>query len=301
MKKYVSGDKFFQLMVNVILILFLCVELYPIIYVISASVSDPNAVAAGELVLLPVGFNLDGYKNVFQYRDIWVGYANTIFYTVVGTCVNLLLTLPCAYALSRKELVGRNWFMIFFMVTMYIGGGLVPTYLNVKSLGLVNTRTFMLINGAMSVYNMIVARTFFANTIPYEITESARIDGCSDVGIFAKIVMPLSKAIVTVMTLYYGVGHWNAYFSAMIYLEDRDKFPLQIILKKILLQNSISQMALSSGALTPQEALLYEEMAKTADKMKFCIIVVSALPMMIIYPRLQKFFEKGVMIGSVKG
>lgn len=301
MKKYISGDKVFQLVVNVVLFLFMCVELYPILYIISASVSDPDAVAAGKLILLPIGFSLDGYKNVFEYRDIWMGYANTIFYTVAGTCINLIVTLPCAYALSRKELVGRNGLMIFFMVVMYINGGLVPRYLNVKSFGLTDTRIFMLINGAISVYNMIVARTFFASSIPYEITESARIDGCSDAGIFAKIVMPVSKAIVTVMVLYYGVTHWNSYFNAMIYLEDRNKYPLAMILREVLLRNKFAMEALSSSTLTPEEVLLYEEMAKNADRVKYCIIIVASLPMMIIYPKLQKYFEKGVLIGSVKG
>lgn len=211
LRRYMSGSDFFQICVTVILFLFFCVELYPILYVISSSFSDPDAVMAGELVLWPIGFTLEGYEFVFQYKEIWMGYANTVLYTVAGTLLNLAVTLPCAYALSREDLVGRGGLMVVFMVTMYVGGGLIPGYLNMKSFGLVNTRLIMIIDGALSVYNMIVAWTFFANTIPGELTDAAKIDGCSDFGIFSRIVMPLSKAIVAVMGLYYGVGHWNSY------------------------------------------------------------------------------------------
>ena len=300
LRRIVNGDKFFQFIVTVSMLIFLCIELYPIIYVISASFSDADAVAMGKLVLLPVDFTLEGYKYVFQYKDIWIGYANTILYTVLGTMVNLAVTLPCAYALSRESVVGRGKIMIFFMITMYIGGGLIPGYLNVKSLGLLNTRMIMIIGGALSVYNMIVARTFFASSIPYEITEAAKIDGCSDFGIFSKIVMPLSKAIVTVMVLYYGVGHWNAYFNAMIYLDDRNKFPLQMFLREILLQSKLAENMMAS-AMDPDEVEYFTKLAESAQLVKYCVIIIATIPMMIIYPKLQKFFEKGVMIGSVKG
>ena len=299
-RKIVNGDKFFQLIVTLSMLIFLCIELYPIIYVISASLSDADAVAMGKLVLLPIDFTLEGYKYVFQYKDIWIGYGNTILYTVLGTMVNLAVTLPCAYALSRDSVVGRGKIMIFFMITMYISGGLIPGYLNVKSLGLLNTRMIMIIGGALSVYNMIVARTFFASSIPYEITEAAKIDGCSDFGIFAKIVMPLSKAIVTVMVLYYGVGHWNAYFNAMIYLDDRSKFPLQMFLREILLQSKLAENMMNS-VMDPDELAYFEKLAESAQLVKYCVIIIATIPMMIIYPKLQKFFEKGVMIGSVKG
>ena len=299
-RKIVNGDKFFQLIVTLSMLIFLCIELYPIIYVISASLSDADAVAMGKLVLLPIDFTLEGYKYVFQYKDIWIGYGNTILYTVLGTMVNLAVTLPCAYALSRDSVVGRGKIMIFFMITMYISGGLIPGYLNVKSLGLLNTRMVMIIGGALSVYNMIVSRTFFASSIPYEITEAAKIDGCSDFGIFAKIVMPLSKAIVTVMTLYYGVGHWNAYFNAMIYLDDRSKFPLQMFLREILLQSKLAENMMNT-VMDPDELAYFEKLAESAQLVKYCVIIIATIPMMIIYPKLQKFFEKGVMIGSVKG
>lgn len=300
MVRFLRSDRFFQGMVTGILSIFFLVELYPILYVVSASFSAPDAVASGRLVLLPVDFTLEGYKYVLQYKEIWMGYANTILYTVLGTGVNLAVTLTCAYALSREELVGRNGLMVFFMITMYVSGGLIPGYLNVKSLGLVNTRIYMVIDGAMSVYNMIVARTFFANSIPGELSEAARMDGCSDFGIFARVILPLSKACIAVQVLYYGVGHWNAYFNAMIYLKDRDKYPLQMFLREILIQSRISVNS-AAAAVTTQEAELLAEMAKRAELVKYCVIIVATLPMMLLYPRLQKFFEKGVMIGSVKG
>lgn len=300
-RRYINGSKFFQLMVTVILMIFLCVQLYPLIYIISASFSDPYAVAQGELILLPIEFTLEGYQHVLQYEEIWIGYGNTILYTVLGTMLNLAVTLPCAYALSRHEVVGKNVIMVFFMITMYVSGGLIPNYLNIKGFGLVDTRAVMIVNGALSVYNMIVARTFFANTIPYELTEAAKIDGCSDFGIFSKIVMPLSKAIMAVMVLYYGVGHWNAYFNAMIYLNDRKKFPLQNFLREILLESKLASAVSVTGGMSVEQATLLEEMSKRAELVKYCVIIIATVPMMIIYPRLQKFFEKGIMIGSVKG
>ncbi len=301
-KHFLNGDRFFQFIVTILLTLVLVIVLYPLIYIVSASFSDADAVKAGELVLFPVGFTTRGYKYVFLNSEIWVGYGNTIFYTVVGTLINLAVTLPCAYALSRRDVIGKNQIMIFFMVTMYVSGGLIPSYLNIKSFGLVNTRMFMLIDGAVSVYNLIVARTFFANSIPYEITEAAQIDGCSDVKTFSKIVLPLSKALMAVMVLYYGVGHWNSYFNAMIYLDDRNKYPLQLFLREILLQSKfIEESLLDSGNLSPEDIATLMELAKSADLTKYCVIVVAALPMMVIYPKLQKFFVKGVMIGSVKG
>ena len=299
--KLISGDKFFQIVVTIILAVFFIIELYPMLYVVLCSVSDPDAVASGEVLLWPVGVTMQGYRSVFQYRELWIGYANTIFYTVLGTMLNLAVTLPCAYAMSRKELMGRNQLMLFFMITMYVSGGLIPTYLNVKSFGLLDSRWSMVILGAMSVYNMIVARTFFANSIPGEIVEAARIDGCSDFGIFSKIVLPLSKAITGVLVLYYGTSHWNAYFSAMIYLDDRKKFPLQLFLREILIQSKFAAEALTDSTVSAEEIAYLAELSENAQLMKYCIIIVSTVPIMLIYPRLQKFFEKGVMIGSVKG
>lgn len=300
--KLIDGNKIFQFVLNVFMVLFFCIELYPLLYVVSSSFSDPNAVQAGEVVLFPKGFSLEGYKYVFANKEIWTGYFNTIFYTVIGTLVNLAVTLPCAYAMSRKELSGKGIFMIYFMITMYISGGLIPSYLNVKSFGLLNSRFFMLINGALSVYNMIVARTFFASSIPYELTEAAKIDGCNDFRIFRRIVLPLSKSLTAVMVLYYGIAHWNNYFSAMIYLNDRNKFPLQLFLREILVNSQLlSALSENAQGYSESEIEALMRLAENATLVKFCVIVVSALPLMLIYPKLQKHFEKGVMIGSVKG
>lgn len=300
-KNFIRKDGFFQTIVNVILFLFLIIELYPILYVISCSFSDPDMVTSGRILLLPKGFTLDGYKKILAYTDIWIGYANTIFYTVLGTVLNLAVTLPCAYALSRRGLQGKKIILIYFMITMYIGGGLVPSYLNIKSFGLVNNRLGILIMGALSVYNLMVARSFFANTIPYELTEAAKIDGADDFLIFGKIIMPLSKAITVVMIIYYGVGRWNSYFTEMIYLEDREKYPLQLFLREILLQAKFTQEAMTNGSYTADELEVLRELARSAELLKYCVIIVATLPMMLIYPKLQSYFEKGVMLGSVKG
>ncbi len=296
-----AGDRLFTVINAAILILIFIITLYPLIYVVSASISSPDAVASGKMLLWPVDVTLDGYKYILKYNDIWLGYANTIFYTVVGTIVNLFFTLTCAYATSRRDMVGRNVIMTLFLITMYFSGGTIPTYLNWLEFGLVNTRTIMLLNGAVSAYNLIVARTFFANSIPWDLHEAAFLDGCSDLRIFLKIILPLSSPIVVVMMLYYGIGHWNAYFNAMIYLQDRTMYPLQVFLKEILTQGSFGTNMGDGGAFTPEEMEQMIKQAETANLIKYGIIVVSTAPMLAIYPWLQKFFAKGVMIGSVKG
>lgn len=296
------SDKIFMVAVYVILLLLLAIFLYPILFVISASVSDPKAVSGGQMLLFPVGFTLDGYQHLLQYKEIWIGYANTLFYTVGGTLLNLAVTLPCAYAMSRRDMRGRKGLMIFFMITMYFSGGLIPGYLNVKSFGLLDTRTIILISGLMSTYNMIVARTYFATSIPYEIQEAAVIDGCNDFQIFSRIVFPISKAITVVMLLYYGVGHWNSYFESMIYLDDRSKFPLQLFLREILTKSQFAQTAMMDGdSYSAEQMMALIRQSETANMIKYGVIVVSVIPMLVLYPFLQKYFEKGVMIGSVKG
>ncbi len=293
------GDVVFLTLNTLFLVIFFLITLYPLIYVLSASFSDPDAVSGGRMVLWPVGFTLQGYEYIFKYQEIWSGYANTLFYTVFGTLFALLITIPCAYALSRRDLKGRGAVMMYFMITMYISGGMIPGYLNVQSLGLVDTRLFMIITGGLSVYNMIVARTFFSNSIPWELHEAARIDGASDFTTFFRIVLPLSKPILVVLMLYYGVAQWNSYFTAMMYLTDRAKFPLQLILKEILISSQIGQSSIEG--LTAEEISQIFQQEKTANLLKYGVIVVSSVPMLIIYPFLQKFFAKGVMIGSVKG
>ncbi len=294
------SDKIFGFFNSLFLIVMFIIALYPIIFVLSASISDPQMVSTGKMLLWPVGVTWSGYEKLFIYKDLWVGYGNTVFYTICGTTLNLLATLPCAYALSRRDFTPRSIVMIFFMFTMFFGGGMIPGYLNVRDLGLVNTRFYILIHGLISVSNMIVCRTFFANTIPWEMQEAAMLDGASDFGLFTKIILPLSKPIIAVMSLYYGVGRWNSYFTEMIYLKDRSKFPLQLILKEILADAQLSAEQL--GEMTDvEEILAMLKKQDTANLLKYCVIVAATLPMMLIYPWLQKYFEKGVMIGSVKG
>ncbi|WP_274654443.1 carbohydrate ABC transporter permease [Paenibacillus humicola] len=275
------------------------VVLYPMLYMISASVSDPKAVSSGEMWLLPKGITFDGYRRVFQDADIWTGYANAILYTAVGTFINLAVTLPAAYALSRKDFAGRGFFMAMFMVTMFFGGGLVPTYLLVKELGMINTIWAIVLPSAASIWNIVVCRTFFQTSIPKELQEAAQIDGCSNFRLFVKIVLPLSMAIVAVMALFYGVGNWNSYFPALIYLNDSAKYPLQLVLRQILVLQDLSTQAGVSIDATTAEAL--NSKAEVAALVKYAVIIVAIVPVIAIYPFLQRYFVQGVMIGSVKG
>ena len=285
----------FDIVVYGISIMLVAVVLYPLILVLSSSVSDPVAVAAGEVIFLPKGFTLDGYKRVFQDQNIMIGYANTLFYTVVGTLINLAVTVPAGYVMTKTEAPGVKGVMMLFLFTMYFSGGLIPSFLLVKSLGLYNTRWALLILGAFSVYNCIICRSFFA-AMPKELEEAAFIDGSSYMGTFFKVVLPLSKALLGVMVLYFAVGHWNAYFGAMIYTYDKEIQPLQLFLRRILIQeqNSAQMMGGGGDELAAQQQYI-------AALIKYAVIVVSSLPLMIVYPFLQKYFEKGVLIGSVKG
>ena len=275
----------------------LVLTLYPLIYVLSASFSDPVSVTTGKVTLLPVQPTLDGYATIFQYVPIWLGYRNTLFYTIVGTLINMAVTLPCAYALSRRDFVGRNVLSIFFAFTMFFSGGLIPTYLVVKQLKMLNTVWALLLPTAMSVWNMIIARTYFQNSIPAGLEEAATIDGCSNLKLFFQIILPLSQPIIAVLILYYAVGHWNEYFNALIYLNDQNIYPLQLILRNILLLDQMFDM-MDSDPEARQEMMRLLQMK---ESMKFGIIVLSTLPVMVLYPFLQKFFVKGVMIGAIKG
>ncbi len=275
----------------------LLLTLYPLVYVLSASFSDPVSVTRGELLLLPIKPTLEGYATILDYSPIWVGYRNTIFYTIVGTGVNLLCTIPCAYALSRKDLYGRNVLMFLFTFTMFFSGGLIPTYLMMKKLGMINTIWAMLLPGAVSAYNLIIARTYYANSIPKELGEAAMIDGCSNTKMFLRIMLPMSMPMVAVIMLYYAVGHWNSYFNALIYLSRAELYPLQLYLRNILLQDMMLDML--SGDSEAMEAMIRRLQLK--ESMQYGIVVVSSLPILIIYPFLQKYFAKGVMMGAIKG
>ncbi|NGP43918.1 carbohydrate ABC transporter permease [Bacillaceae bacterium SIJ1] len=289
-------DKIFVNFNRLLLFVVLIIVLYPLVYIVSASVSNPAAVNSGAMWLFPVDFTWEGYQRVFADERIWLGYRNTIFYTVVGTLINLAVTLPAAYALARKDFVGRGFFMAMFVFTMFFSGGLIPTYLLIKNLGMVNSPLALLLPNAAAVWNIIICRTFFQATIPQELEEQAKIDGCSVTKMFFKIVLPLSMPIIAVMALFYGVGHWNSYFNALIYISDREWFPLQLVLRQILvLQEVGSEM---SGVVDGQAAATQAEIASIV---KYAVIIVSTLPIIIIYPFMQRYFVKGVMIGSLKG
>ena len=287
-------DKILYTIVYIVFILFTLAVLYPIIFVISASFSSGSALNQGKVVLWPVEPGLQGYKAVFSYKTIMSGYRNTIFYTVVGTIINVAVTLICAYPLSRPDFQGKKFFMTMCTITMFFGGGLVPNYILMVQLHIINTPWVMLIPGALSVYNMILVRTNIMSTIPKELLEASQIDGCSDARYFWDIVLPLSKAVIAVITLYYAVGHWNAYFNAMLYLSNRDLYPLQLILRDILVSSKVDLTEITDPELLAA-------MMGLENLLKYAVIVVSSLPIIIMYPFVQKYFIKGVMIGSVKG
>ena len=282
----------FEIFKWIFCILVFIVIAYPLYYVIIASVSDPMRVAAGEVVLFPKSFTLQGYKMVFEEKDLWIGYRNTIFYTVVGTLINILITFPAAYAVSRREFMPRRVLMFFFIFTMFFNGGLIPTYILMKNLRLINTIWVFLIPFSLNVYNFIIVRTFFETGIPEELYDAAKIDGCGDFRCFWQVAMPLSKAIIAVIGLYYAVSHWNDYFTGLLYARDLQLKPLQLVLREILL---VAQSTSQTGGTGSGYAIL------AVISMKYAIIIVSTVPIMIIYPFLQKYFEKGVLLGAVKG
>ncbi|RRJ67067.1 carbohydrate ABC transporter permease [Paenibacillus oralis] len=295
-----KSDKLFLVLNYVYLLIALVVVLYPLVYIVSASVSSPKYVSSGEMWLFPKGLTFDGYRLVFENPKIWLGYRNTIVYTLIGTLLNLAVTLPAAYALSRSDFVGRHFFMGMFLVTMFFSGGLVPTYLMVKNLGLINTVGALILPVSASVWNIIVARTFFQSTIPKELQEAAHVDGCTNLRLFLRIVLPLSAPIVAVMALFYGVGHWNSYFPALIYLNDDTKYPLQMVLRQILVLQEMSAET-TGAAISGDIAQAMANKAEIASLVKYAVIIVSTLPVIVVYPFLQRYFVQGVMIGSVKG
>lgn len=294
------GDRVFYTVDIILLSIIFLAVLYPLVYIVSSSLSDPMAVIAGEVVLLPVRPSLEGYKAVLQYADVWIGYGNSAIYAVVGTAVNVVMTVLAAYPLSRRDFKGRNAFMFLFTFTMFFGGGLIPFYLLVKNLGLINTRLAMIVPGALGVWNVIITRTFFQSSIPVELYEAARVDGASNTRMLVSIVLPLSGPIVAVIALFYAVGHWNAFFGALIFLRSRSLYPLQLFLREILI--SYSQRILDQQMVMDDKTLeMLQRREWLQALLQYALIVVAVLPVMAIYPFVQKYFVRGVMIGALKG
>lgn len=291
--KMSKGDRIFTIINAVIMILVCIVVLYPLYYVLLASVTDPVVVNSGKLLLYPEAWYTEGYVTTLEYGPLWTAYKNTIVYTVVGTVVSLICTIPAGYALSRMDLVGRKPIMFLFTFTMFFSGGMIPLYLTIQQLNIYNTIWAMVLPVAVSAYNLIVCRSFFDTSVPIELLEAAKIDGCSDFGFFFKIAIPLSKTIIAVMTLFYATAMWNQFFNALMYLQDYDKMPLQVVLRDLVLMNQANQMGSSGAEMVTRQ--------KLAEQLKYCIVVVAAFPLLCIYPFLQKYFAKGVTIGAVKG
>lgn len=296
--KMSGSDRVFVALNYFLLAVILLVCLYPLWFVIIASISNPDLINSGQVWLWPKDVSLTGYKNLFNDKSILRGYANTLMYTVGGTLLNLLVTLPAAYALSRRDFVGRKFFTVMFLITMFFSGGLIPTFMTVKNLGLYNNPLVMIVLGATSMTNIIISRTFFMTNVPTELQEAAQIDGCGNFRLFVKIVLPISTAIIAVMALFFAVGHWNGYFTALIYIRNDDLKPLQIVMREVLMQSQFNADMLQQGGDTA--GLLQEEL-KAAEQIKYALIVVASLPVMAIYPFIQKYFVKGVTVGAVKG
>jgi ABC-type glycerol-3-phosphate transport system permease component len=291
-----SASRYVFEVFNSAFIVFLCVlMLYPFLFVLAASLSSSSAVARGMVGSIPQGFNLRAYSEVLKYKNIWTGYRNTILYTVAGTGLNLVLTICGAYPLSRRQFAGKGVFTFFIAVTLFFSGGLIPTYLVMRSYKLLNTFWVMILPGAISTWNLIVMRTFFQN-LPVELEESAIIDGCSDIGVLLRIIIPLSTASIMTIGMFYAVGHWNAWFNAFIYLRDNNLYPVQLWLRMIVLQNQMNDISsLQSSAVDLGVENLISE------TIKYAVIVVAAAPILCVYPFIQKYFVKGVMVGSIKG
>jgi len=293
--RFFSSDRTFDVINTILLILVFLIVAYPLYYILIASFSAPEYVLNGRVTVWIRGFQLTSYERVFNNPEILRGYWNTIMYTTVGTLVNLIVTLPAAYAMSRADLKGRTFLTLFFAFTMFFGGGMIPTFLVVQRLGLIDTFWVMVLPGAMSVWNMLICRNFFQNNVPGELLEVSQMDGCTNRRFFITIVLPLSKAIIAVMVLFYAVGHWNSFFSALIYLRDPDRMPLQIILRRLLV------MGEPDPAMGGQMMEDWVRMLMEVEMLKYALVVVSSVPVLMLYPLVQKYFVQGIMIGSIKG
>lgn len=292
-RKYLNGDTLFSAGVYTFLTIIFILIAFPLIYLVSASFSDPQAVTSGKVWLLPVDFTLKGYQGIFKDDSLIRGFLNSLYITGVGTAINIIVTVLMAYPLSRKNFYGRKFFTMLMMTTMFFNGGLVPTYLLINQLQMYNTFWAVMLPGCVGVTNVIICRTYFQTSIPEELYEAASLDGCDDFGFLARIAIPLAKPVLAVLVLYYAVGHWNSYFNEMIYLADRAKYPLQVVLREILVMSQMADEMVDFSTA--------EQVQGMADLLKYSTIVVSSLPMLLLYPFIQKYFVKGVMIGSVKG
>lgn len=288
------GDRTFDIIVFFLMSLFLLICLYPLYFILIASISDPNLVSTGKVLFYPKGVTFSGYERIFNYKKIWSGYRNTMLYTSLGTTINVIITVSAGFSLSRKTLAGRKFFLMLFVFTLFFNGGMIPTYMVVKSLGLINTIWAMVLPNALQVWNLMIARSFFETTIPEDLRSAAFIDGAGNLRFFFQIVLPLSKAIVSVMVLFYAISHWNAFFNAFIYLESDSLYPLQVILRDILVSNQ------PDPSMIDDVATLIEKQ-KIAEMLKYGLIVVASLPVLILYPFVQRYFVTGVMVGSIKG
>ena len=293
-RRQFNSDDVLELVLTIVLGAVGILFAFPLLNVLASSFSSVDAVMSGKVIAWPVDFNLEGYKAVFRTNDVWIGYRNSLFYMVFGTIINLVMTMLAAYPLSRTDMPGQGPIMMLFTFTMIFGGGMIPSYILVKDLGMLNTIWSMVIPGAIGIHNMIITRTFISSSIPKEMLEAAQIDGCSDFQYFLRMVLPLSGSVMAVITLYYAVGHWNAYLNAFMYLTDKNLYPLQIFLRNILVSNQVSADLMVDEFGQMQSFGL-------AELLKFSLIVVAALPVMLLYPIVQKHFVKGVMIGAVKG
>ncbi|HIQ62910.1 MAG: carbohydrate ABC transporter permease [Christensenellales bacterium] len=294
MKSRSAGDRLFDIGVYVLLTIAMLIVLYPLYFVVIASVSDPMDVLAGKVIWKPSGFSLEAYRMVFKDSQVMTGYRNTIAYTLAGTALNIMLSIAAAYPLSRRNLKGKGLVMGMMVFTMFFSGGLIPTYITISNLGLLNTFAVMILPTAISVYNVMIMRTFFMNSIPYELEEAAYVDGATHFRTLYSVVLPLSKPILAVMVLFYAIAHWNSYFNAMIYLSDKERYPLQLVLRTILVQSQSSEEILADVQGTFNRMLM-------SETIKYALIIVASVPVLCLYPFLQKYFVQGVMIGSVKG
>ena len=290
--KLTTGDRVFYAVNTILLALLALIVIYPLYFIIIASFSDPDAVLAGQVILYPVRVTFEGYAKILQRTDVWRGYLNTIIYTVLTVVLSLAVTIPGGWALSRKTIPGKKFLMIYFIIPMFFGGGLIPFYNVMSSLGLINTIWSVILPAILSVWNLFMTRTFFESSIPDGLVEAAKIDGAGEFRIFTLLVLPLSKAILAVMALYYAIGQWNSYFNAMIFLQNENLYPLQLVLKEIL----IASESTTGGS---GETIL--EQFRTANLIKYVSVIVSSAPVMLLYPFVQKYFAQGVMIGSLKG